>query len=213
MTQNRCQMAVEGACDVRLKRHLFVFVLLIGLSLVVLLTSTAMAQKTGLHAVNFFDFDYPSDCWKANPNSGFEKTIRVANGEWKRGSEGSEIYFHVEKPVFAEVVGGSGDDAVVTSSCGFTTGDDWDTEIFVFHMLAGKAVLIKRFSSPDWADSSLGPMWRVANDGVRAKKGEVDVTYYAGGSHAQPQWLATARFRWNGKRFVRFAVDRKPFTP
>jgi hypothetical protein len=100
---------------------------------------------------------------------------------------------------------------MVITRCGFTSGNDWDTEIFVFGIVSGRPKLLAKLSSSDWNEPTWGITRRVANDGIEIKNGEIIVSYYAGGSHAEPAWIATAMFRWDGTRFKRIALDRKKF--
>ena len=73
--------------------------------------------------------------------------------------------------------------------------------------------MLEGLSSCDWEEPSWGILWRVANNGIRVDKGRIAVSYYVGGSHAEHAWTATAIFQWNGTRFVRIKVTRKPFVP
>jgi hypothetical protein len=168
-------------------------------------------QSTEIDTVDFLNFNYPSGCWKSYPNSGFGQIIRVSNGKWNEGTGNNQIFFEADKPLYADLTGDGQDEAVVTTSCGFTAGNAWDTEVFVFGIVSRTPKLLARLSSSDWAEPSWGIDWGV--NGIRVENDEIIVNYIVGGSHAQPEWTATANFRWNGSRFVRATLDRKPFSP
>jgi hypothetical protein len=165
--------------------------------------------KTDIRSVNFLDFAYPSICWKFNKNSGFEKTIQVSKGEWRKGEGVEEIYFQARKPIYGDLNGDGAEEAVVETNCGFEVSTSGETEVFIFGMIAGKPKLLGQLSWLDWKQDAWGVPFAVKD--VQIRHSQVLVTYILGGSHAQPAWIATAEFGWNGSHFVRTGISRKPF--
>jgi murein DD-endopeptidase MepM/ murein hydrolase activator NlpD len=176
-------------------------------------TGMATREVSDIHGVAFLNFDYPSDCWKDYPNSGFDRIIHVANGEWKKGAGVEEIYFGIvsNEVVYGDLNGDGQDEAVVHTACGFTAGNAWYDEVFVFAVSGGAPKLLTKLTPSDWSQDAWGIMWRVTD--VQVNNGQLVITYLVGGSHAQPAWIATARFQWNGGGFVRTGLDRKASEP
>ncbi len=49
-------------------------------------------------------------------------------------------------------------------------------------------------------------------ESVKVENSESAVSFYAGGSHAEPAWVVTSKFRWTGSQFTRIGIERKRFT-
>lgn len=163
-----------------------------------------MTPKTGIHSVDFLNFDYPSDC--SQQFDGFGKVIHVSNGQWTKEDIGG---FAVGKTASKWMVGygdlrGDGqDEALVVTSCQGLANFDYE-EIFVFADSSAGPQLLAKLSPSEW-----GPGTRIHD--VHAEKQQLVVGFLEGGSHACPDTLVTARFRWSGTRFLRTGADSKPF--
>jgi hypothetical protein len=171
--------------------------------------AAAPMPAAGIRDVDFFDFTYPSACWRNWRNSGFTRIIQVSGGKWMKGTGSSQIYFDVDKPMYADLRGDGGEEAVVVTDCGFTVSNTSSTEVFVFGMAFGRPRLLTRLEPSEWDMPSWGFDWGGAR--VRIENRDITVTFSAGGYHARPAWIATAFFQWNGTRFVRTRISRKPF--
>jgi hypothetical protein len=186
----------------------------LGIGMMLYITRNGSRENSikDIHRIDFANLAYPSECWKSYPNAGFEKTLHVSNGEWTKGTGSDQIYFGIinKKIDYGDLDGDGQDEAIVHTACGFTTGNAWDDEVFVFRMGSHGPMLLSRLSSSDWLDSSLGIPWKISNVEVNGRV--LGVSYLAGGSHAQPEWIATALFEWRGNQPFRTGVEKKPFS-
>jgi hypothetical protein len=84
--------------------------------------------------------------------------------------------------------------------------------VFVYSDETGAPQLLAQLSPPDWGkgEQDNGGDFQVSE--IRVRNQQLTISFYAGGSHAGPEWVVTARFRWSGSRFERVGIDRKPFT-
>jgi hypothetical protein len=174
-------------------------------------SGTPAGNGREIRRVDFRNFNYVSDCWKTYSNAGFNQIIHVSNGEWKHGSGSDEIYFAPDKAIYGDINGDGRDEAVVRTSCGSESYTGHHDEVFVFGVAAGSPKLLVRLSSSDLSGPSSDFVWGVSN--VKIINQQLLVNYLAGGPRAQPAWDATAKFKWNGVRFVRTGINRKPFMP
>jgi hypothetical protein len=163
------------------------------------------APRAGIRGVDFRNFDYPSDCWKNMGNS-FSKIIHASKGAWKKQQEGETDFFSVEAVAYDN----GQDEAAVHTVCTGGTNFGYN-EVFVYTTSPGGPKLLGKLSPSDWGagEEDNGRQYQVS--GVQFDKQGLAISFYAGGSHACPAWLDTARFRWNSTRFVRTTLDRKPF--
>jgi hypothetical protein len=164
-------------------------------------------SKTNIRSFDFRNADYPSGCSALIREPRFGDVIRVKNGEWKDGIGNEEIYFSVGKIFYSDLDGDSRDEAIVETSCAPSGANYWETEIYIFKISDGQLKLMQRLSRGDWVGSEMA--YRVS--AVKVIAHEIRVSYFAGGSHAQPAWVITAKFRCNNGRFVRISTDRKVF--
>ena len=155
-----------------------------------------------IHRVDFRNFDYPSGC-QNEMSEDFDSVIHVSKGEWRKEANGG-IFFGIGSVAYADLNGDGQDEAVVSTFCRAVVNVSYN-EIFVFETSSGSPKLLAKLAPPDWGGS-----FEIAD--VQVGKKQLAITYPEGGSHAQPDWLVTARFQWDGSRFVRVASDRKPFT-
>lgn len=168
-------------------------------------TATHPSKSTGIHSVDFLNFDYSSDCWEQF--DGFQKVIHVSKGQWCKEGVGC---FGIGKPAsewmvsYGDLKGDGQEEIVVVTSCQGPVNFDYE-EIFVFAMSFAGPQLLARLSPSEW-----GPGTRIYD--VSVDKQRLVVRYLGGGSHACPDTRVTARFHWNGSRFVRVGQPgREPF--
>jgi hypothetical protein len=154
--------------------------------------------------VDFLTFQYPSGCAQEYANQGFGSLVQVSKGQWNKRVGTDKIYFGVVDVVYGDLTGTGQESVAVRTACGFESGNAGYEEIFIFSPSNGQTML-ERLSPFDWDHE----MWRVEK--TRIESGQLLVSYYAGGSHASPNWLVTARFGWNGHHFVRTSISRKAF--
>jgi hypothetical protein len=158
--------------------------------------------KPGIHSVDFRNLEYRPDCLK--------ETIRVSNGEWKEVKGDEENYFKILSVAYGDLKGDGQDQAVVCGACGgvanFEIGD-----IIIFSMSPKGPMPLAELSPADWGkgEEDNGGMFQISD--VHIKSHELQLSFYAGGSHASPAWTDTATFQWVGNRLVRTRLDRRPF--
>lgn len=164
----------------------------------------AQPQTNGIHSVDFRNFEYRPDCLK--------ETIRVSNGEWKGVKGDEENHFRILSVAYGDLKGDGQDEAVVLSACSgvanFETGD-----IIIFSTSPTGPRLLAELSPADWGkgEGDNGGMFQISD--VHIKSHQLQLSFYAGGSHASPAWTDTATFQWVGNRLVRTRLDRRPFKP
>ena len=164
------------------------------------------ATISAIRQVDFRNFRYPSGCSKADPGLGFPPIIPVVNGKWEKGAVGENyVSYGAAPPIYGKLLGGNEEQAVVSADCFLGNGDD--EEIFVYGMTGAKPTLVQRLTISDWAPE--GDSWRTTDIAVRNNR--IVISYFSGGSHAQPAWTITTNLRWNGSKFVRAETVRKPF--
>ena len=148
-----------------------------------------------IRRINFQDFSYPTGCY------GYPALIPVVHGKWKKGN----LDYEVAPPKYAKLLDTNHEQAVIVAHC--FLGMWADTEVFVYGMHYGKPVLIQRLGDSAWAPEGCW-METVQAD---LKNGHLVVGFLSGGIHAQPAWRVTVTMKWNGTRFVRGNIVKKPF--
>jgi hypothetical protein len=170
------------------------------------------ATKRDIRSVDFRNFDYPSDCWKQITT--FDKVMHVSNGEWRKpvsGSPGVYYIFSVHSVGYGELGPRGEETAVVRTWCGGAF--NWQyTEIYVFGTSSGTPKLLARLSPNDWGagEEDNGSFFGVT--GVQVLPKRLQISFVAGGFHAEPKWVDTATFQWRGYRLVRTSLRRKAFS-
>jgi hypothetical protein len=161
------------------------------------------AASAGIRNVDFRNFEYRPACLD-------RRLIRVSDGEWRYAKGEEQEYFQVSGVTYGDLIGDGQDEAVVWGACGgvanFQVGD-----ILIFSMTQSGPRLLAELSPLDWGKGEQDNGGDFQVSGVEVTKQQLAVSFLAGGSHAYPQWTATAAFRWNGSRFVRTGVTRKPY--
>lgn len=170
--------------------------------------SSADAANGDIRNVDFRTFDY-SSAYCGNENAkGPNGVIHVSQGEWKTGTPNEdEMRFDVVNVFYGDVMGDGRDEAVVHTSCGGMANFD-DQELYIFAMSAGGPILLARLVPDDWGKGQEGNGSDYAISKIRVGGGYLAVSFYSGGSHACADWIVTARFAWNGSRFIRNGLTR-----
>jgi len=167
-------------------------------------TEARTSEKGDIHSVDFRNFLY-------HPACSDQKAIRVKDRRWRGGTDDSPEYFEVVDVKYGDLKGDGREEAVVLGACSgianFQVGD-----VFVYSDETGAPQLLAEFSPPDWGkgEQDNGGDFQISE--ILVKNQQLTISFYAGGSHAGPEWVVTARFRWSGSRFERVGIDRKPFT-
>jgi hypothetical protein len=167
------------------------------------ITITGGVVKGDIHSVDFRNFDYLAACDKP------DEIIHATGG--KSIQEG-QYYFRIGNVVFGDLKGDGRQEAVVHTECSRMTNFAYNS-VYVFAMsVDGGPILLDRLSPSDWGagQEDNGGLFQISD--VRVNKKLLAVSFYAGGSHAQPDWIVTSRFQWDGSHFVRIGLERKPFS-
>lgn len=169
--------------------------------------SPAPPAATSIRQIDFHNFRYPSGCSKDDP--GYPAIIPVAGGKWEKGKVDDEGYkdYEIGAPQYARLLGTNDEQAVIVASC--FLGNWSATEVFVYGMGHGKPVLIQRLADSDWAPEGC---W-METVKPEVKNNQLVVSFLSGGIHAQAAWSVTATMKWNGSKFVRTEVVKKPYKP
>jgi hypothetical protein len=96
--------------------------------------------KTGIHSVDFRNFEYRPNCLK--------ETVRVSNGEWKEVKENEENYFRIVRN-YGDLKGDGQDQAVGLGACGGVANIEID-DVIIFSTSPGGPTLVAELSPPDW---------------------------------------------------------------
>jgi hypothetical protein len=159
------------------------------------LRSHAAAPAAGIHAVDFMNRTYETDCGK-NVDPVFGNAVTVSNGRWVTTRDGEQFGFQIVKVVYGDLDGAGQEDAVVEVSC-YRQANNWDyRQVYVF------------------AASPQGAQLRASTDAdsfseVGIENGRVAITSADGGSRACPDWNVTNGFRVVGNRLVQDGVIRR----
>lgn len=154
---------------------------------------------------------YSSDCWKQYPNDGFSRIVTIKNGAWNNGQSdlNKQAYFGIvdKKILLADLTGDGRHEAVVHIACGLESVTSGYEEIFVIDVSSPGMKLLYRFSPRDWSEDNVDIAWSITH--VKVDNEELEISYPLGGSQAQPDWDATAGFRWDGRQFVRVDFEAR----
>jgi hypothetical protein len=175
-------------------------------------SSTANAPISDIRKVDFRNFEYASDCWsKMDPS--FDKVMRVSNDQWTKPTSdmpGADYLFSVKSVRFGDVGPGGEQAAVVHTACGGTVNFEYN-EVFVFGIAAGHPKLLTRLGPSDWGAGEEDNGGEFQVESVRTGQKHIEISFYAAGFHAQPKWIDTATFAWQGERLVRTGLTRTPY--
>lgn len=169
----------------------------------------APAAQTDIHKVDFNHFAYPVNC-EGQPTTQPDRTIHVINGKFQQGNaeNGDLVLFTIVKVEYGDLLANGSDQAAVLASC--YTGSNFDiAQIFIYEMAPGGPKLIARLFPSEWGKGQEDNGGSFAVSKMAVTKNDLAVTFFAGGSHACPDWDVTAHYKWNGKQMARVAVDRR----
>lgn len=185
-------------------------------TLVLFLAATGVAQPpskqpssatvTDIRKVDFLNSTYPSAlCSQEYGEQGIGKTVRVRNGEFKKGN----VYFSVSGSaiIYADVTGDGKEDAIVPIDCGAIMANFSLSEIYIYTIQSGQAKLLAEISDKDmerdyrrhYPDAE--SYWGMNENGLKARDGHLEIEVLADGSHASPQYIATLKYGLSGKTF------------
>ncbi len=164
------------------------------------LKQPASMGNSGIHSVDFQNFDYSANCFKEN---GSTEIVRLSNGQQNTQNE----EFWADKPVFGDLKGDGQEEAIVVLSChpSGVSPNVVSSEVFVFEMSANGPKVLATLPSSSWGGHRL--------DSTRVSDQHLDVSYTEGECNACRDWIVTVRFRWNGTQFVQAGQTRKPYKP
>jgi hypothetical protein len=109
------------------------------------------------------------------------------------------------KPIYGKLLGNDEQQAVIFADCFLGNGDS--EEVFVYGIANGKPALIQRIELSDCApDRNYYDM-----QSAIIKNGHLLISYSSGGSHAQPEWIVTRMFSWDGHSLVRGQATWKSY--
>jgi hypothetical protein len=162
-------------------------------------------------ATKLLNATYPSNCWELYANDGIGRMVTVKDGGWDNGQSqlDKEAYFQIvgKKVALADLEGNGHQIAVVQTVCGLESVTSGFEEVFVLDPSSSDMKVLHKFSWEDWSENSLGTAFRTSD--VKVGNGELSVSYFLGGSRAQPDWDATTGFRWDGRQFVRVDFEAR----
>ena len=164
------------------------------------------ATVTDIRKVDFLNATYPSSlCSQEYGEQGIGKTVRVRNGEFKKG----DVYFSVSGSaiIYADVTGDGREEAIVPIECGATMANFSLSEIYVYTIQSGHATLLAEISDKDmerdyrhhYPDAE--SYWGINENGLKARDGKLGIEVLADGSHASPQYIVTLEYGLSGKTF------------
>lgn len=173
------------------------------------LGGTTSVANSDIRTVDFRNFDYSSSCCgEGNGDHTDRRPIHVSQGKWMTGTPNQdEMRFGIVNVAYGDVTGDGRDEAIVHTSCSGMANFDVQ-ELYIFAMNAGGPTLLARLTPDDWGKGQEGNGSDYAISKIRLGGGYLDVSFYSAGSHACADWIVTARFLWNGSRFVRDGLTR-----
>lgn len=134
----------------------------------------------------------------------------MSNGGWKDVNGGEENYFRIVKVTYGDLNGNGQDEAVVLTASGGVSNFEAG-EIFIFAMSSNGPQLLARLLPSDWGkgEEDNGGDFQVSE--VQVSNRKLVVSFLAGGYHACPAWIVTARFEWSGRQFTRTSLVRSRY--
>ena len=159
---------------------------------------------TDIRKVDFQNFTYHSSlCSQEYGRKGIGKLVKVSNGEFKNKS----VYFAVatDRIIYADATGDGTDDAIVPVDCGATGANFSRSEVFIYSIQNGRATLLAGISDKDLerdyrrSYSDADGYWGIAENGLKAKTGGLEIEVMVDGPHASPKYIATLAYSLKGK--------------
>jgi hypothetical protein len=164
---------------------------------------TPPTQPADIRSVDFRNFSYHPAC--------SNQDIQTENGHWEGGSEDSSEYFDVVSVTYGDLFNDGREEAIVLTACSGVANVQFG-DILIFSEDATGPRVVAQLQPRDWGkgEEDNGGGFQVS--GVEVANHDLTVRYYAGGSAAQPGWIITAIFHWDGHQFNRVSASRKEFT-
>ena len=162
------------------------------------------AQPADIRSVDFRNFSYHPAC--------SNEDIQVENGHWEGGSEDSSEYFDVVSINYGDLFHDGRDEAIVLGACSGVANVQFG-DILIFSADAGAPHVVAQLQPRDWGTGELdnGGDFQVSD--VQVVNHDLAISFYAGGSRAQPASVVTAIFHWDGHQFNRVSSSRKAVAP
>jgi len=170
--------------------------------------SDVRTSSGDIQSVDFRNFGYLSGYCGTKDSAGHMRPVHVSGGIWKTGTPvQDESTFTILNVTYGSITGDGRTEAVVHTNCASMANFD-DQELYVLVMNTGEPTLLARLTPDDWGKGQENNGSEYAISTIRAGDGHLDVSFYAGGSHACAEWIVTKRFQWNGSRFVGTPLSR-----
>lgn len=157
-----------------------------------------------IQRVDFLNFSYPS-LFCSKETRGFGRIVRVRNGNFQTDA----IYFGVvsNKVIYEDVTGDGRAEAIIHIGCGEYSSNIGFSEIFVYTQQNEQTVLLAGLTDKDMETDYLrffpkGTLWRITDNGVKVKNGNLIVQRFAEGSLSSPEYILTLEYALKGKNFV-----------
>lgn len=174
-------------------------------------TIQPQTSDMSIQSVDFLNFSYyPNLCYQDYAKDGIQKVVQLHNGEFKN----NEVFYSVvdNKIFYGDLTGDGSEEAVVHIACGLFIANSWGSEIFIYTLKNGKAVLLASLNDNDmnrdyYRHYPSGFLWRITDSGLKIIDGNLIVERYADGPHCCPEYVVTLLYRWNGKQLV---LDKQP---
>lgn len=170
-----------------------------------------------IRRVDFLNFDYPSTlCHREFAGDGLGARVRVRKGKFDSGSANFGV---VSRGVsYGDLTGDSTEEAVVETACGLNAGNYALVEIFVYTVRDGSFVLLGHVTGDDMLHDYerfyKNDGWFDAGRKVSLHAGKLLIECDADGSHAEPLYVATLEYAWNGSAVVLVgSPTRRPLRP
>jgi hypothetical protein len=167
-------------------------------------TGAPEASTDGIRSIDFRNFVY-------HPACSSERDVQIRDGMWKGGTDDSPENFGVVSVTYGDLIRDGREEAVVLGACGGAFNFDI-ADVLVYAKGTDAPRLLAELSPKEWGKGEVDNGGDFAVSEIHITNHELAISFYAGGFHAQPDWVVTAKFRWNGSGFERVGIDRKPFT-
>jgi len=201
-----------------MRREMFLFLMIVLLSAAsgVARPTPGSNPETDIRKVDFQNFTYHSSlCSQEYGRKGIGKIVTVRNGEFKNKT----VYFAVNTDgiIYADVTGDGREDAVVPVDCGATGANFSRAEVYIYSLQNGRATLMAGLSDKDMerdyrrSYTDAESYWGIAEKGLKAKTGGLEIDVMVDGPHASPKYIATLEYSLKGKTLsLNGKPQRKP---
>lgn len=184
-----------------MKRQMILCLMMI---LLCVTSGSAQSTATDIRKIDFLNFTYHSSlCSREYGSKGIGKVVRVRDGEIKN----KNVYFAVaaDRIIYADVTGDGREDAIVPIDCGAITANFALSEVYIYTIKNGDAILLAAISDKDmerdyrrhYPDAE--SYWGIDANGLRVKDGNLEIDVLADGPHASPKHIVTLEYRVSGE--------------